>query len=158
MTRPLGIDRRKFLGSAAAAAVVSAAGQAAPGRLNFAGIDHYAWLNDDYFSRNALGTTGTLSANHTWAGWADVFSTYGPMSTPSLHYSEYFIELIKAFRTDLNRQVACTPTTAGSSRSVPRSPTSPVDTTSTRRNRSTATPRSSCPTTSYRGRRSSSRT
>ena len=31
------------------------------------------------------------------AGWADVFSTYGPMSTPSLHYSEYFIELIKAF-------------------------------------------------------------
>ncbi len=145
------------------------------------GIDHYPWLNDDYFSRDGIGTTGTLLANHTWAGWADVFSTYGPLSTPSLHYSEYFIELIKAFHTDLDRRCgsrrpacprcgwtriiptwterrsatwpvaricgaspggartrstarspastsssttsACTPTTAGSSRSAPPSPT-----------------------------------
>jgi hypothetical protein len=83
----------------------TAAEQAAPGRLNVAGIDHYPWLNDDYFSRDAIGTTGTATANHTWAGWTDVFSTYGPLSTPSLHYSEYFIELIKAFHTDVHRPV-----------------------------------------------------
>jgi hypothetical protein len=70
-----------------------------------AGIDHLPWLNDAYFSRDAVATTGSVTANHTWAGWADVFTTYGPMSTPSLHYSEYFIELIKAFQTDVHRQV-----------------------------------------------------
>jgi hypothetical protein len=104
-TQPFGIDVAPEAGDGWLRAMFDAAGQAAPGRLNVAGIDHYPWLNDDYFSRDALGTTGTLSANHTWAGWADVFSTYGPMSTPSLHYSEYFIELIKAFHTDPNRQV-----------------------------------------------------
>ena len=104
-TQPFGIDVAPDVGDGWLRAMFDAAGKAAPGRLNVAGIDHYPWLNDDYFSRDALGTTGTLSANHTWAGWADVFSTYGPMSTPSLHYSEYFIELIKAFHTDLGRQV-----------------------------------------------------
>ena len=103
--QPFGIDVAPPVGDGWLRAMFDAAAKAAPGRLNVAGIDHYPWLNDDYFSRDALGTTGTLSANHTWAGWADVFSTYGPMSTPSLHYSEYFIELIKAFHTDLGRQV-----------------------------------------------------
>ncbi|HTJ68943.1 MAG TPA: hypothetical protein VL551_15520 [Actinospica sp.] len=104
-TQPFGIDVAPAVGDQWLSTMFDAADKAAPGKLNVAGIDHYPWLNDDYFSRDALGTTGTLSANHTWAGWADVFSTYGPMSTPSLHYSEYFIELIKAFHTDLNRQV-----------------------------------------------------
>jgi hypothetical protein len=103
--QPFGIDVAPPVGDVWLRAMFDAAAKAAPGRLNVAGIDHYPWLNNDYFSRDALGTTGTLSANHAWAGWADVFSTYGPMSTPSLHYSEYFIELIKAFHTDLNRQV-----------------------------------------------------
>ena len=103
--QPFGIDVAPAVGDGWLRAMFDAAAKAAPGRLNVAGIDHFPWLNDDYFSRDALGTTGTLSANHTWAGWADVFSTYGPMSTPSLHYSEYFIELIKAFHTDLSRQV-----------------------------------------------------
>jgi hypothetical protein len=103
--QPFGIDVAPAVGDGWLRVMFDAAEQAAPGRLNVAGIDHYPWLNDDYFSRDALGTTGTLSANHTWAGWADVFSTYGPMSTPSLHYSEYFIELIKAFHTDVGRQV-----------------------------------------------------
>lgn len=103
--QPFGIDVAPPVGDGWLGTMFDAAEKAAPGRLNVAGIDHYPWLNDDYFSRDALGTTGTLSANHTWAGWADVFSTYGPMSTPSLHYSEYFIELIKAFHTDPNRQV-----------------------------------------------------
>jgi hypothetical protein len=103
--QPFGIDVTPTVGDGWLRTMFDAAGKAAPGRLNVAGIDHYPWLNDDYFSRSALGTTGTLSANHTWAGWADVFSTYGAMSTPSLHYSEYFIELIKAYHTDLSRQV-----------------------------------------------------
>jgi hypothetical protein len=103
--QPFGIDVAPPVGDTWLQTMFDAADQAAPGRLNVAGIDHYPWLNNDYFSRPALGTTGTLSANHTWAGWADVFSTYGPMSTPSLHYSEYFIELIKAFHTDVRRQV-----------------------------------------------------
>jgi hypothetical protein len=104
-TSPFGIDVAPPVGDAWLRDMFAAADAAAPGRLHVAGIDHYPWLNDDYFSRDALGTTGTISANHTWAGWADVFSTYGPMSTPSLHYSEYFIELIKAFQTDLHRPV-----------------------------------------------------
>lgn len=103
--QPFGIDVAPEVGDGWLRAMFDAAANAAPGRLHVAGIDHLPWLNDDYFSRDALGTTGTLSANHTWAGWADVFSTYGAMSTPSLHYSEYFIELIKAFHTDLSRQV-----------------------------------------------------
>ena len=103
--QPFGIDVAPAVGDAWLRTMFDASDKAAPGRLNVAGIDHFPWLNDDYFSRDALGTTGTLSANHTWAGWADVFSTYGPMSTPSLHYSEYFIELIKAFHTDLDRPV-----------------------------------------------------
>jgi hypothetical protein len=104
-TQPFGIDVAPNVGDGWLRAMFDAADKAAPGKLHVAGIDHYPWLNDDYFSRDGMGTTGTLSANHTWAGWADVFSTYGPLSTPSLHYSEYFIELIKAFHTDLNRQV-----------------------------------------------------
>ena len=102
---PFGIDIPTSTGDAWLRTMFDAADQAAPGKLHVAGIDHYPWLNNDYFSRDGIGTTGTATANHTWAGWADVFSTYGPMSTPSLHYSEYFIELIKAFHTDLNRQV-----------------------------------------------------
>jgi hypothetical protein len=104
-TQPFGIDVPPAVGDGWLRAMFDAAEAAAPGRLNVAGIDHFPWLNDDYFSRDAIGTTGTLTANHTWAGWADVFSTYGPLSTPSLHYSEYFIELIKAFHTDPHRQV-----------------------------------------------------
>ena len=104
-TQPFGIDVTPNVGDGWLRAMFDAANRAAPGKLHVAGIDHYPWLNDDYFSRDGLGTTGTLSANHTWAGWVDVFSTYGPLSTPSLHYSEYFIELIKAFHTDVHRQV-----------------------------------------------------
>ena len=104
-TQPFGVDVPPAVGDVWLRTMSDAAERAAPGRLNVAGIDHYPWLNDDYFSRDAIGTTGTVTANHTWAGWADVFSTYGPLSTPSLHYSEYFIELIKAFHTDVHRQV-----------------------------------------------------
>ena len=104
-TQPFGIDVAPQVGDGWLREMFAAANQAAPGKLHVAGIDHYPWLNNDYFSRDGMGTTGTLSANHTWAGWADVFSTYGPLSTPSLHYSEYFIELIKAFHTDLDRKV-----------------------------------------------------
>ncbi|HVV22730.1 MAG TPA: hypothetical protein VHF06_25060 [Pseudonocardiaceae bacterium] len=104
-TQPFGVDVPPSVGDGWLRTMFDAAEQAAPGRLHVAGIDHYPWLNDDCFSRDAIGTTGTLTANHTWAGWADVFQTYGPLSTPSLHYSEYFIELIKAFHTDPHRQV-----------------------------------------------------
>jgi hypothetical protein len=104
-TKPFGIDIAPAVGDQWLRSTFAAAEAGAPGRLHVAGIDHLPWLADDYFSRPALGTTGTISANHTWAGWVDVFSKYGPMSTPSLHYSEYFIELIKAFHTDLGRQV-----------------------------------------------------
>ncbi|HKN56159.1 MAG TPA: hypothetical protein VJX66_26960 [Amycolatopsis sp.] len=104
-TLPFGIAVPTATGDAWLRTMFDAANRAAPGKLHVAGMDHYPWLNDDYFSRDGLGTTGSVTANHTWAGWADVFKTYGPMSTPSLHYSEYFIELIKAFHTDPNRQV-----------------------------------------------------
>ncbi|HTI25675.1 MAG TPA: hypothetical protein VL652_32095 [Kutzneria sp.] len=103
--QPLGIDVAPAVGDGWLRTMFADAEAAAPGRLHVAGIDHYPWLNDDYFSRDALGSTGSVSANHTWAGWVDIFNTYGPMSTPSLHYSEYFIELIKAFHTDPRRQV-----------------------------------------------------
>jgi hypothetical protein len=103
--QPLGIDVATPVGDAWLRAMFDATERAAPGRLHVAGIDHLPWLNDAYFSRDAIGTTGSVTANHTWAGWADVFNTYGPMSTPSLHYSEYFVELIKAFHTDPHRQV-----------------------------------------------------
>ncbi|HEY0804534.1 MAG TPA: twin-arginine translocation signal domain-containing protein [Pseudonocardiaceae bacterium] len=104
-TLPFGIDLAPAVGDVWLRDMFVAAESAAPGRLHVAGIDHLPWLNDDYFSRDAIATTGSVTANHTWAGWADVFRTYGPMSTPSLHYSEYFIELIKAFQADPHRQV-----------------------------------------------------
>jgi len=104
-TLPFGIDLAPAVGDVWLREASAMAEAAAPGKLNVAGIDHLPWLNDDYFSRDAVATTGAVTANHTWAGWADVFNTYGPMSTPSLHYSEYFIELIKAFQTDVHRQV-----------------------------------------------------
>jgi hypothetical protein len=104
-TSPFGVDVAPPVGDAWLRSMFTATDAAAPGKLHVAGLDHWPWLNNDYFSRDAMGTTGTLSANHTWAGWTDVVQNYGAMSTPSLHYSEYFIELIKAFHTDLNRQV-----------------------------------------------------
>ena len=66
--QPFGIDVAPDRWRWLAARMFDAANKAAPGKLHVAGIDHYPWLNDDYFSRDGMGTTGTLSANHTWAG------------------------------------------------------------------------------------------
>ncbi|HEV2372971.1 MAG TPA: cellulase family glycosylhydrolase [Streptosporangiaceae bacterium] len=102
---PFGINLATADGDAWAQTMFATAEQAAPGKLHVNGLDHFPWLNDGFFSRPGVSNAGTLTANHTWAGWTGVFGTYGPMSTASLHYSEYFIELIKAFQTDLTRQV-----------------------------------------------------
>jgi hypothetical protein len=104
-TKPFGIDIPPATGDAWLTTMFAAAEKYAPGRLHVVGNDHWPWMNNDYFSRDGLGQLGSASANHTWAGWTEVPQTYGPMSTESVHYSEYFIELIKAFHTDLSRQV-----------------------------------------------------
>ena len=79
--------------------------QVAPGKIHVSGIDHWPWQNNAYWTRHGLGTAGTMTANHTWAGWTGVIQNYGSLSTASTHYSEYFIEVIKAFHTNLQRQV-----------------------------------------------------
>ena len=104
-TMPFGIDIAPATGDAWATTMFATAEQVAPGKLHVNGTDHYPWLNNDYFSRPGLANSGTLTANHTWAGWTNVLTAFGGMSTESLHYSEYFIELIKAFQTDLTRDV-----------------------------------------------------
>ena len=104
-TKPYGIDIPPATGDAWLRTMFAAAEKYAPGRLHVIGNDHWPWMNNDYFSRPAMAQLGSATANHTWAGWTNVPQTYGPMSVESVHYSEYFIELIKAFHTDLSRQV-----------------------------------------------------
>jgi Cellulase (glycosyl hydrolase family 5) len=102
---PLGMAVTPAQGDAWHRALFDTCQQVAPGRVHVSGLDHYAWLTDDYFSRPGIASAGTVTANHTWAGWTGVIQRYGTLSTPSTHYSEYFIELIKAFHTDLDREV-----------------------------------------------------
>ncbi|MFL6078131.1 MAG: hypothetical protein ACJ73S_32620 [Mycobacteriales bacterium] len=102
---PLGMAVTPAQGDAWHRALFETCDQVAPGRVHVSGLDHYAWLTDDYFSRPGIASAGSVTANHTWAGWTGVIQRYGTLSTPSTHYSEYFIELIKAFHTDLDRKV-----------------------------------------------------
>ncbi|MBP2476598.1 hypothetical protein JOF53_005470 [Crossiella equi] len=101
---PLGLKPTPAQGDAWHDTLFATCERVAPGKLHVSGIDHYPWLNDAYFSRPGLGRSGTASAVHTWAGWTRVIQDFGPLSTPSVHYSEYFIEVIKAFHQDLRRQ------------------------------------------------------
>ncbi|GAA4031189.1 cellulase family glycosylhydrolase [Allokutzneria multivorans] len=103
--QPLGMAITPQQGDAWHSALFATCERVAPGRLHVSGIDHYPWLNNAYFTREGLATSGTATACHTWAGWTNVIQRYGPLSTPSLHYSEYFVELLKAFHTDLRRPV-----------------------------------------------------
>ncbi|WP_247755994.1 MULTISPECIES: cellulase family glycosylhydrolase [unclassified Crossiella] len=102
---PLGLKPTPAQGDAWHNTLFATCERLAPGKLHVSGIDHYPWLNDAYFSRDGLATSGTASAVHTWAGWTRVIQDFGPLSTPSVHYSEYFIEVIKAFHQDPHRQV-----------------------------------------------------
>lgn len=102
---PLGMAATQQQGDAWHDALFATADQVAPGKLHVSGIDHWPWLNNSYWTRPGLGRAGTASANHTWAGWTQVIQNYGALSTASTHYSEYFIELIKAFHVDLDRDV-----------------------------------------------------
>ena len=102
---PLGMAATQAQGDAWHDALFSTCEQAAPGKVHVSGIDHWPWQNDAYWTRQGLGTAGTMTANHTWAGWTGVIQQFGALSTPSTHYSEYFIEVIKAFHADLQRKV-----------------------------------------------------
>ena len=102
---PLGMEATQQQGDAWHDAMFATCEQVAPGRVHVSGIDHWPWLNNSYWTRTGLGRAGTVTANHTWAGWTGVIQQYGALSTASTHYSEYFVELIKAFHVDLARQV-----------------------------------------------------
>ena len=102
---PSGMTATQAQGDAWHDALFSTCEQVAPGKVHVSGIDHWPWQNNAYWTRQGLGTAGTMTANHTWAGWTGVIENYGSLSTASTHYSEYFIEVIKAFHTDLQRQV-----------------------------------------------------
>jgi hypothetical protein len=102
---PLGMAATQQQGDAWHDAMFATCEQVAPGKVHVSGIDHWPWLNNSYWTRPGLGRAGTASANHTWAGWTQIIQNYGALSTASTHYSEYFIELIKAFHVDLDRDV-----------------------------------------------------
>jgi hypothetical protein len=102
---PLGMQVTRAQGDAWHDALFATCEQVAPGKIHVSGIDHYPWQTDAFWTRPGLGRAGTMTANHTWAGWTQVIQKYGSLSTPSTHYSEYFIEVIKAFHADLQRQV-----------------------------------------------------
>jgi hypothetical protein len=102
---PLGMAATQQQGDAWHDALFSTCEQVAPGKLHVSGIDHWPWMNNAYWTRAGLGRAGTATANHTWAGWTNVIQQYGALSTASTHYSEYFIEVIKAFHADLDRDV-----------------------------------------------------
>lgn len=103
--RPLGMAATPAQGDAWHTALFDTCEKVAPGKIHVSGIDHWPWQNNDYWTRHGLATAGTMTANHTWAGWTQVIQRYGSLSTSSTHYSEFFIELIKAFHTDLERKV-----------------------------------------------------
>lgn len=102
---PLGMHATQQEGDAWHDALFATCDQVAPGKVHVSGIDHWPWQNNAYWTRTGLGRAGTMTANHTWAGWTGVIQNYGALSTASTHYSEYFIEVIKAFHSDLARQV-----------------------------------------------------
>lgn len=102
---PLGMKATQAQGDAWHTALFGTCQKVAPGKVHVSGIDHWPWMNDAYWTRKGLGTAGTMTANHTWAGWTQVIQKYGALSTSSTYYSAFFIELIKAFHTDLQRKV-----------------------------------------------------
>jgi hypothetical protein len=102
---PLGMHVTREQGDAWHDALFATCEQVAPGKIHVSGLDHHPWQTDAMWTREGLGRAGTMTANHTWAGWTRVIQKYGSLSTPSTHYSEYFVEVIKAFHGDLHRQV-----------------------------------------------------
>lgn len=102
---PLGMKATRAEGDAWHEKLFATCDKAAPGKIHVSGIDHWPWQNDAYWTRHGLATSGTMTATHTWAGWTQVIQKYGSLSTPSVQYSAFFIELIKAFHTDLARKV-----------------------------------------------------
>ena len=102
---PLGMKASQAEGDAWHEALFATCEKAAPGKIHVSGIDHYPWQANAYWTRHGLATSGTMTANHTWAGWTQVIQKYGSLSTASVQYSAFFIELIKAFHTDLTRKV-----------------------------------------------------
>ncbi|MGI5418382.1 glycoside hydrolase 5 family protein [Actinomadura luteofluorescens] len=103
--KPLGMAATQAQGDAWHTTLFDTCEKVAPGKVHVSGIDHWPWQNDEYWTRHGLATSGTMTANHTWAGWTQVIQRYGSLSTASTHYSEFFIELIKAFHTDPRRKV-----------------------------------------------------
>lgn len=102
---PLGMTATPAQGDAWHEALFATCEKVAPGKIHVSGIDHWPWQNNAYWTRHGLATSGTMTANHTWAGWTQVIQKYGSLSTASTQYSAFFIELIKAFHTDLARKV-----------------------------------------------------
>jgi Cellulase (glycosyl hydrolase family 5) len=102
---PLGMKATQAEGDAWHTALFDTCEKVAPGKIHVSGVDHWPWQNDAYWTRQGLATAGTMTANHTWAGWTQAIQRYGALSTASTHYSQFFIELIKAFHTDLERKV-----------------------------------------------------
>lgn len=86
-------------------AMFAEAERVAPGRLHVSGIDGYPWQKEAVFSRSGLATAGTATAIHTWPGWTKVIEKFGALSTPSIHYSEYYVEFVKAFHENPARLV-----------------------------------------------------
>ncbi|TDD61015.1 hypothetical protein E1293_45280 [Actinomadura darangshiensis] len=103
--KPLGMAVTQAQGDAWHTALFDTCEKVAPGKIHVSGIDHWPWQNNDFWTRQGLGTAGTMTANHTWAGWTQVIQRYGSLSTSSTHYSEFFVELIQAFHADLKRQI-----------------------------------------------------
>jgi Cellulase (glycosyl hydrolase family 5) len=102
---PLGMKVSQEQGDAWHRTLFDTCDRVAPGRVHVSGIDHWPWQNNAFWTRHALANAGTVTANHTWAGWTGIIQKYGALATPSTHYSEYFIEVIKAFHDDVEREV-----------------------------------------------------
>lgn len=87
------IDRRRFLGVTAGTAAASTLLNSTTARAE----THHPPPSRFRRRRVRFGMN--------WTGWTQVIQRYGALSTSSTHYSEFFIELIKTFHTDLKRKV-----------------------------------------------------
>lgn len=85
-------------------ALLRAADELFPGKVNVVGVDHQPWFSDRQMSRKTLSKAGSVTSVHTWVKFTGALR-FGAESEEALCLQEYNVELANAYAEDSERKV-----------------------------------------------------